>query len=88
MTPSRLSVARAVTLTPATRMERSTASRAHCDRTITWVFSPATIIFDDLAHATTVSAAHLARRLAVSMSPPVQRAAVSSAYMYGEHPCL
>ena len=47
------------------------------------VFSPATIIFDDLVHSTTVSAAHWARRLAVSMSPPVLRATVPSAYTYG-----
>ena len=81
VTPSMLRVSLASTVSPATLIVTSTASRAHCDRTRIWVFSPEATIFDDLALVTSVG-----RCLgALSCGVDVPRVAVSSAYMYGEH---
>ena len=53
----------------------------HCERTMAWVFSSATTIFQQVAQAAMVPAALCALSWARAMEQPLLRVAVSSAHM-------
>ena len=86
VTPRIFRCGRPSTVAPATLMEKSLASWAHCESTRACVFCAAMLAFQVTAHLASVSAACCALALAIGRELPVLSVAVSSAYMKTDVP--